>query len=433
MKANYTAGSALLMFLANASICFGQPIITNQPAPQATAPGKNVTFQVGARSIDPLTYQWQRNLGAGFSNLTDGSHATLVVTNVQPWDASDYRVIVANTAGARTSSVARLYVMRQGVVTTNVVLDNFDDNKLTGWTVDGHKGQGKLIETNQQFTVHGYWPGVPTVDLGDTAAVSHLGRSWSVTNGQTVELRVDLVGMDEHATAAGMDLWSGGSNGGYALFKGHDFIHLCKPSLSVVGIHGQFFHERVLIKNTNVVLALSITRVNPNVILTARVLDKDNNDAVLYERSVVDTPSIDRTLTQAEMEAASGMHMDAGTDVGPPITSGSEVFLSVFQYTDGTKPATEAIFDNLERWTSIFPIWRPEFSLQLLSTSSPNLNLKLSADVNSTWMIERALDPAGPWSDLTGSLLIGTNGNGQFQATNSLSPGGGFYRARLER
>jgi hypothetical protein len=428
MKVIHTAAPALLMCLATASICVAQPIITNQPTPQATAPGTTVTFQVGASSIEPLAYQWQKNPGNGFSNLADRTNAALVLANVQPWDASDYRAVVANSAGARTSAVARLYVVRPGMVTTNLVIDNFNDNKLTGWSSDGHKGQAKLTETNQQFKVRGYWPGVHTVDLGDTAALGILSRTWSVSNGQTVELRVDLVGMDEHTTGAGMDLWSGAANAGYALIKGHDFIHLCKPSLSVPGIHGQFFHESVLIKNTNVVLALAVTRVNPNVILTARVLDKENNDAVLYERSVVDTPNIDRTLTQAEMETASGMHMDAGTDVGPPITSGSEVFLSVFQYTDGTKPATEATFDNLERWASNFPVWRPEIAIQLLSAIPPRVDVTLSAAPNSSWAIERALELTGPWTNLS-ALLIGTNGSAQFQDTNSPSPAG-FYRAR---
>jgi hypothetical protein len=418
------------MFLATVSICFGQPVITNQPAPQATAPGTTVTFQVGASSIEPLAYQWQKNPGNGFSDLADRTNAALVLANVQRWDASDYRVVVTNITGARTSAVARLYVMQPGLVTTNVVIDNFDDNRLTGWIVDGHKGQAKLAETNQQFKVWGYWPGVHTVDFADTAALGELGRNWSVINGQTVELRVDLVSMNEHATAGGMDLWNGTSGAGYALYKGHDFVHLCKPSLSVPGIHGQFFHERVLIKNTNVVLALAVTRVNPNVILTARVLDKENSNAVLYERSVVDTPNVDRTLTQAEMEAASGMHMDAGTDVGAPITSGDQVFLAVFQYTDGTKPAAEVKYDNLERWTSIFPVWRPEIAIQLLSTISPKVNLTLSAAPNSSWAIERALELTGPWTNLS-ALLIGTNGSAQFQDTNSPYPAG-FYRARLQ-
>jgi hypothetical protein len=418
---------AVGIFLATVSVCFGQPLITNQPVTQAAAPGTTVTFQVGASSIEPLAYQWQKNPGNDFSNLTDRTNAALVLASVQPWDASDYRVVVANSAGARTSAVARLYVVRPGLVTTNVVIDNFDDNRVTGWIANGHKGQATLTETNQQFTVRGYWPGVHTVDLGDTAALGILSRTWSVPNGQTVELRVDLVGMDEHTTGAGMDLWSGTANGGYALIKGHDFVHLCKPSLSVPGIHGQFFHERVLIKNTNVVLALAITRVNPNVILTARVLDKENNNAVLYERSVVDTPNVDRTLTQAEMEAASGMHMDAGTDVGPPITSGSDVFLSLFQYTDGTRPAAEVTFDNLERWTSV---WRPEIAIQLLSTIPPQVNLTLSGAPNSSWAIERALELTGPWTNLS-ALLIGTNGSAQFQDTHSPSPAG-FYRARQQ-
>jgi hypothetical protein len=175
---------------------------------------------------------------------------------------------------------------------------------------------------------------------------------------------------------------------------------------------------------------LAVTRASPNVILTARVLDKANDNAVLYERSVVDTPNVDRTLTQTELDAASGMHLHTGTDLGAPITSGSDVFLSVFQYNDGTKPAAEVTYDNLERWTSTLPVWRPEIAIQLLSTIPPKVNLTLSADPNSSWVIERALELTGPWTNLS-ALLIGTNGNAQFQDTNSPSSAG-FYRARQE-
>ena len=404
-----------------------QPIITNQPVPQATAPGTTVTFQVGASSTEPLAYQWQRNPGTGFSNLADRTNAALALANVQPWDAGDYRVVVANSTGARTSAVARLYVLRPGVVTTNVVIDNFDDNRVTGWTANGHKGQGKLTETNQQLKVHGYWPGVHTVDLGDTAAVSRVSRNWSVPNGQTVELRVDLVSMNEHATAGGMDLWNGASSAGYALFKGHDFIEIGKPSFSVTGFHSTFFHESALIRNTNVVLALAMTRVSPDVILTARILDKANNNAVLYERSVVDTPNVDRTLTETEMEAASGMHLHFVSEGGAPITSVSDMLLNVFQYSDGTLPLAEVTYDNLELWTSTLPVWRPEIAIQLLSTIPPKVNLTLSAAPNSSWAIERAPELTGPWANLS-ALLIGPNGSAQFQDTNTA----GFYRARQQ-
>jgi hypothetical protein len=420
----------LLIFLATVSTSFGQPLITNQPAPQAAAPGATVIFEVGATSSEPLAYQWQKNPGNGFSDLADRTNAALVLSNVLPWDACDYRVVVANSTGARTSAVARLYVVRTPLVTTNVVIDNFDDNRLTGWSPSGGKGQVELTETNHQFKTRGYWPGVHTMDISDTVAFGYLNRNWSVLNGQTVEWRVDLVGMNEHATMATMDVWDNTSGAGYALFKGKDFIHLCKPTLCPDCRHGHFFHEKALIKSTNVVLALAVTRISPNVIITVRVLDKENDNAVLYERSVVDTPNVDRTLTQTELEEASGMHLHSGTEFGPPITSGTGVILNVFQYNDGTKPAAEATFDNLERGTSIFPVWRPEIAIQLLSTIPPKVNLTLSAAPNSSWAIERALEPTGPWTNLS-ALLIGTNGSVQFQDTNSPYPAG-FYRARLQ-
>jgi hypothetical protein len=423
-KQNLLAAGIILTALGTS---LGQPVITNQPVTQAAAPGTTVTLQVGASSIPPLAYQWQKSPGNGFSNLADRTNAALILASVQPWDAGDYRVVVANSTGARTSAVARLYVMRPGLVTNNVDIDNFDDNRPTGWISAGHQGQVKLTETNQQFKVWGYWPGVVTMgrDLADTEAYGSLGRNWSVLNGQTVEWRVDLVAMNEHATMAGLVLWSGTSSAAYVLFKGHDFIHLCKPSTSVAGRHGHFFHERALIKETNVVMALAVTRVSPNVIITTRVLDKANDNAVLYERSVVDTPNVDRTLTQLELEAVSGMRLHTGSEVGAPITSGSDVFLTVFQYNDGTRPPAEVTYDNLERWTSI---WRPEIAIQPLSTSSPKVNLTLSAAPNSTWAIERALELTGPWTNLS-ALLIGANGSAQFQDTNSPYPAG-FYRAR---
>jgi hypothetical protein len=141
-------------FLAAASMCFGQPIITNQPATQAAAPGASVTFQVGATGIQPLAYQWQKNPGNGFSDLADRTNAALVLTNLQPWDAGDYRVVVTNSTGARTSAVASLYVMRTALVATHVVIDNFDDNLLTDWQVFH---TGRFYNTNQQLTVRGYY------------------------------------------------------------------------------------------------------------------------------------------------------------------------------------------------------------------------------------------------------------------------------------
>jgi hypothetical protein len=44
-----------------------------------------------------LTYQWQGNLGAGFSDSANRTNTVLVLVNVQGWDALDfYRVGVTS-------------------------------------------------------------------------------------------------------------------------------------------------------------------------------------------------------------------------------------------------------------------------------------------------------------------------------------------------
>jgi hypothetical protein len=102
------------------------------------------------------------------------------------------RVCVTNPGEAQTSTVAHLYVMSPGVLTDRVVLDNFDDDRPTGWSLPLG---GQLRETNQQLTVGGYWPGVMTHNPPDTAAGAALYRNWSVGNCQTLEWRADVVGM----------------------------------------------------------------------------------------------------------------------------------------------------------------------------------------------------------------------------------------------
>jgi len=64
--------------------------------------------------------------------------------------------------------------------------------------------------------------------------------------------------------------------------------------------------DRLATQNTNEVLVLALTPAGSNVILTARVLDKSNGGAVLYERSIVDTPASDPSLDSAQIAAITG-------------------------------------------------------------------------------------------------------------------------------
>lgn len=263
--------AGFLLLTASAGRVLGQPTIINQPRTQAVPPGANVTFTVEASGTGPLVYQWQRNPGTGFSDLADCTNAVLELTNAQPWDALDYRVVVTDLTGAQTSAAAHLYVMSPGLLTGREVVDDFDDNKLTRWKL---LSGGQLTETNQRLTVSGYWPGVISYDPPETVAAALLQRNWSIADGTTVEWRTDLVGMSEHATAALLEVVHAGADGLYVIFKGRDFIKVNKYFVDRGPAH--FLHENVSIRNTNVVLALALTRVSPDLILTARVLDKAN-------------------------------------------------------------------------------------------------------------------------------------------------------------
>ncbi|MEW6302216.1 MAG: immunoglobulin domain-containing protein [Verrucomicrobiota bacterium] len=82
------------------------PSISTPPQSQTVNAGANVTFSVTASGSTPLSYQWRKN-GANISGAT-GSSFTL--NNVSASDAADYTVVVSNSAGSATSTVATLTV-----------------------------------------------------------------------------------------------------------------------------------------------------------------------------------------------------------------------------------------------------------------------------------------------------------------------------------
>jgi hypothetical protein len=94
------------------------PIIVSQPANQTITVGSNATFSITATGIGTLTYQWQRNNGSGFSNITGATGNSYTLTNGQLSDnGSTFQCVVnSSTGGSTTSGSASLTVNAATIV-----------------------------------------------------------------------------------------------------------------------------------------------------------------------------------------------------------------------------------------------------------------------------------------------------------------------------
>ena len=90
------------------------PVITQQPDSRTNVIGSTASFSVTATGTSPLSYQW---FFQGTNALPGRTDAVLTLTNTQPAQAGDYRVVVANPWGAVTSDVAVLTVVLPDRVT----------------------------------------------------------------------------------------------------------------------------------------------------------------------------------------------------------------------------------------------------------------------------------------------------------------------------
>jgi len=90
--------------------------ITTQPRGQTVVQGMDAVFSVVAVGTSPLFYQWCFN-GAWLAGATN---STLMVSNVQTTDASNYHAVVANPWSSATSAVATLTVVVPPTITTEL-------------------------------------------------------------------------------------------------------------------------------------------------------------------------------------------------------------------------------------------------------------------------------------------------------------------------
>gem|GEM_PF-3117064 len=83
------------------------PVITTQPTNRTVAIGGATTFVVGVSGTGPFTYQWRKD----GNNISGANQSSYTIGSVTLNDGGAFSVVVNNSAGAVTSSVAWLTVI----------------------------------------------------------------------------------------------------------------------------------------------------------------------------------------------------------------------------------------------------------------------------------------------------------------------------------
>jgi hypothetical protein len=101
------------IYAAGASGKCKEPGIVAHPQSQTVIAGANVSFTVAATGYGTLNYRWRLN----GTTIPGATSSTLALSNVQPTNAGSYTVVVTNTLGSTTSSVAVLTVLVPPIIT----------------------------------------------------------------------------------------------------------------------------------------------------------------------------------------------------------------------------------------------------------------------------------------------------------------------------
>jgi subtilase family serine protease len=170
------------------------PNITQSPASQSILTGQAASFSVTAFGAPPLTYQWF------FTNAIAGAtNTSLVITNVTATNAGNYFVVVTNTYGSATSSVATLTAVNPAAYSG--VLAGWDMNALPGGTGDFGASPFSPTTNAPNITVIGLTRGSGVGTSGYAAArgwggsgFNSTGEAAAVTANQFATLALSAAG-----------------------------------------------------------------------------------------------------------------------------------------------------------------------------------------------------------------------------------------------
>jgi hypothetical protein len=261
------------------------------------------------------------------------------------------------------------------------IISDFDDG-VPDWQFEsGTMQQPTFIESDGQLLMTAAFPAT----LGSMVN-SFASLGWAVSHelvdAETIEVRVDIIRLSGTKAFAGIAKVSAAEKGNYALLMNAEQVYLEKVDWASGLVFARLFHDTVSLPTENLVLSLEMTRIVDSLRFTCRVLDQ-THEAVLFERSVIDSPGIDPTILEVpELNTLQ-------TDPGPPYLICNSVFLHLDQITDGNQPKAEVRYDNL-RYES-----RSAALLQIEKA------IRLSWPAFSTpFVVEGAPGVDGPWQEI---------------------------------
>jgi uncharacterized repeat protein (TIGR03803 family) len=175
--AGSTNGSATLTVLTGQA-----PMILSAPSIQTLLPGATATFTVSAAGDEPLSYFWQMD-GTNLTdtgNISGSATSTLTIQNTTASNSGSYSVLITNSFGSVTSTVAMLNLTNVTVPgVTLETLYSFNTNSV------GCQPFAGLIQANNGCfygtTSVGGLPGLGTVFQMNTNGVVKL--IYAFTNG----------------------------------------------------------------------------------------------------------------------------------------------------------------------------------------------------------------------------------------------------------
>jgi hypothetical protein len=162
------------------------PVILAQPQAQVVVPGHSASFSVVISNPDNVYYQWLFN----GTNVPGATTESLLLTGISAASQGPYSVVLTNSSGSVTSSVAQLYIDSRGVGMPDswqlMYFGNLNQNPTGDFDGDGVSNLQEFLDgTNPANSQSALFR---LTILSDGGVVQAVPNAVSYTNGTSVTL-----------------------------------------------------------------------------------------------------------------------------------------------------------------------------------------------------------------------------------------------------